>query len=78
LGKTIQALNDDYLFSADYRTHVNERSGLKCGYDCPHYEEHLEACPLLFWEIKETKIIGLKQLIHLLKDESIRSCFGAD
>ena len=72
----IQALNDDYVYSADFRMQIHERSGLECGYDCIHYEERLEASPLIFWEINDSKETGFEQLIKLFKDDGFLSLFS--
>jgi hypothetical protein len=64
IEKTIQEINQDYLLSSEYKMRKNFRSGLVCGYDCPHYEEHREACPFIFWENDKTKISYLANLLN--------------
>lgn len=63
LVEAINNINDDYLYSADFKLGVRSKSGLCCGYDCVHYEEMREACPLTFWEIEK---IHLQLLVDLL------------
>ena len=66
LSNAVQAINDDYLYSADFKMGVRSRSGLKCGYDCVHYENVLEACPLIFWEINKSNLYLLLELLDKL------------
>jgi hypothetical protein len=73
LEKTVQDINSDYLMSADYKMRKNWKSGLVCGYDCPHYEEHREACPFTFWENDKTQI---DYLINLLNNDKLIKCLN--
>ena len=66
ISKTIQAINDDYLYSADFRMGTRMKSGLICGYDCRHYEETPEAAPLSFWEIDKSNLQLLLELLDKL------------
>lgn len=63
ISKTIQAINDDYLYSADFKMGTRSKSGLICGYDCKYYDDALEAVPLSFWEIDKS---NLRLLLELL------------
>ncbi len=65
LPDVIQAINNDYFYSADYKMGIRTISGLKCGNDCIYYEEKLEACPIAFWEIDKS---NLQLFIKLLDD----------
>ena len=65
LGQTLDSINEDYLHSADYRMGKREKSGLRCGYDCIHYEECVEACPFPFWKIDKS---NLNYLVNILED----------
>lgn len=66
LSNAIQVINDDYLYSADFKMDVRSASGLKCGYDCIHYENILEACPVTFWEIDKSNLHFLLEILDKL------------
>lgn len=74
LGEIVHFINSDYLRSADYRDYIG-KSGLKCSYECPHYEDALEAVPFLFWEINKSHLVMIKEL---LLDEEFLGCFTLD
>jgi hypothetical protein len=73
LEKTLQDINSDYLSSADYKMRKNIKSGLVCGNDCVHYEERVDACPIIFWEIDKKQ---LPYLIALLENRELISFFN--
>lgn len=66
ISKAIQAINDDYLYSADFKMGTRLKSGLICGYDCKHYEDTPEAAPLSFWEIDKSNLRLLLELLDNL------------
>lgn len=69
--KIIQAINDDYLYSADFKIGIRPKSGLECGYDCRHYEDISEAAPLSFWEIDKSNLPLLLELLEKLDNSDI-------
>ena len=71
LSKAIQAINDDYLYSADFKMGIRPKSGLICGYDCRHYEDTPEAAPLSFWEIDKSNLCLLLELLDKLDNFDI-------
>lgn len=66
ISKAVQAINDDYLYSADFKMGIRSKSGLICGYDCKHYEDIPEAAPLSFWEIDKSNLQLLIELLYKL------------
>lgn len=72
LSNTVQAINDDYLESADYKMKVHTKSGLKCGYNCVFYEEKAEACPLVFWEVDKSNLHYLLDLLDYIYNKIIK------
>lgn len=71
ISKAIQAINDDYLYSADFKMDIRSKSGLICGYDCKHYEDVPEAAPLSFWEIDKSNLQALLELLDKLNDTNM-------
>lgn len=63
ISNAIQSINDDYLYSADFKMDVRFASGLRCGYDCIHYEDNIEACPVTFWEIEKSNLHFLLEML---------------
>lgn len=71
ISKTIQAINDDYLYSADFKMGIRSKSNLICGYDCSHYEDTPEAAPLSFWEIDKSNLQLLLEILDKLDSSDI-------
>lgn len=71
ISKAIQAINDDYLYSADFKMGIRTKSGLICGYDCRYYEDTLEASPLSFWEIDKSNLQLFLELLDRLYNSDI-------
>ena len=71
ISKAVQAINDDYLYSADFKMGIRPKSGLICGYDCKHYEDTPEAAPLSFWEIDKSNLQLLIELLNKLDGSDV-------
>jgi hypothetical protein len=69
----ISKIFNDFNLSSEYKMRKNFRSGLACGYNFPHYEEHRDACPFIFWENDKTKI---RCLVNLLNNDELNSYFN--
>lgn len=77
LGNVVQAINDDYIESADARMGIRTHSGLVCGNDCIFYEECVEAYPFPFWEIDCSQIIHLVEILSkAFKTPGKNDCYG--
>ncbi len=71
ISKAVQAINNDYLYSADFKMGIRPKSGLICGYDCRHYEDVPEAAPLSFWETDKSNLSRLLELLGKLNDSNL-------
>jgi hypothetical protein len=70
LKKHFYQVNTDYLRCADYKMgDIYTPSGLICGYDCVHYEEHREAVPYCFMEIDKSLISLFVELLKKIHEE---------